>query len=133
MKFFSGILLLVLLSLCVNGALAADNPGHIDQPEDVVTMLYRDFGWEIKSAQSSKKLLIDQPMTVLKRYFAPKLAEFIAKDRKYETRTKEVGHLDFVLICGSQDPDGIGNIKIIRKTGTNVVRLVTTRMAKKTL
>jgi len=58
---------------------------------------------------------------VLRHYFTPKLVKLIIHDRKFVERTKEVGHLDFILLTGSQDPGGIGNIRITRKQGTNIV------------
>ncbi len=113
--------LLSLLFLVFGTFTYASSSNQNDTPEVVVQTLYRDFGWELKSESSSKKLLIDQPIKVLRRYFTPKLAELIKKDRKHEIKTKDLGHLDFVLLCGSQDPDGITNIRIAGKPGKDVV------------
>ncbi|MBT0651773.1 DUF3828 domain-containing protein [Geomobilimonas luticola] len=119
MKFLIS-LLSVLILVCATITYAA-NSSQPEPPENVVQSLYRDFGWELKSVSNSKKLLIDQPIQVLNRYFTPKLAELIKKDRKHEIKTKDLGHLDFVLLCGSQDPDGITNIRIDGKPGKDVV------------
>ncbi len=119
MKFLTS-LLSVLILVCATITYAA-NSSQPESPESVVQSLYRDFGWELKSVSNSKKLLIDQPSKVLNRYFTPKLAELIKKDRKHEIKTKDLGHLDFVLLCGSQDPDGITNLRIAGKPGKDIV------------
>ena len=113
--------LLFLLFLVFGTFTYAAGSNQNDTPEVVVQTLYRDFGWELKSESSSKKLLIDQPVQALNRYVTPKLAELIKKDRNHEIKTKDLGHLDFVLLCGSQDPDGITNIRIAGKPGKDVV------------
>lgn len=121
MKLLTGLFSLFL----VFGSFSyAASSSRNDSPEVVVQSLYRDFGWEIKSDISSKKLLIDQPVRVLNRFFTPKLAELIKKDRNHEIKTKDLGHLDFVLLCGSQDPDGINNLRITKKSGTNIVAVL---------
>ena len=113
--------LLSLLFLVFGTFTYAAGSNQNNTPEVVVQTLYQDFGWELKSESRSKKLLIDQPIQVLTRYFTPKLAELIKKDRKHEIKTKDLGHLDFVLLCGSQDPDGITNIRIAEKPGKDIV------------
>jgi hypothetical protein len=115
-------LLLALSAMC---ALAADRPARFAKPEDVVAWLYRDFGWECFIAHSfDEDILIDQPRPILERYFDPKLAERIARDRAFVERTREVGRIDFVLLFGSQDPDGVGNLRISRSPGSNGVKVV---------
>ncbi len=115
---------LVILCFVASCAFASDKPTGIEKPEDVVRLLYRDFGWEFTSDVGSKTVLVDQPETVLKQYFTRKLVKLILNDRKFEARTREIGHLDFILLTGSQDPDGIGNIRIARKPGTNIVSVM---------
>lgn len=116
--------MLVFLGIFVNFASAAERPARIDKPEDVVTSLYRDFGWELKEDRSAEYILVYQPLSVLKRYFTPKLAKLIIKDIEYAARTQGIGHLDFILLCGSQDPDGISNIRITRNPGTDIVAVM---------
>jgi hypothetical protein len=123
MKNFATFLLVAFLSFGVNSAFAIDR-STTERPEDVVTSLYRDFGHEIREAITSKPLLVDQTPTVLKKYFTSKLAELIIKDRKQEKATKEIGHIDFVILYGSQDPDGIRNIRITKKPGKNVASVI---------
>lgn len=118
MKYLCTLLSILFIGF---GMCAYAAPAQTEKSEDVVKLLYRDFGWEITSDNSSKTILVDQPASVLNLYFTPKLAGLIVKDRKYVTRTKEVGHIDFVLLCGSQDPEGIRNIRINQKPGSNVV------------
>jgi hypothetical protein len=117
----SGLAITIMLFVLFSGfAFAADRPN--EKAEDVVKRLYHDFGWELKDDISKKRLLIDQPANVLAKYFTNKLSEMIVKDRNYVKRTKELGHLDFVLLCGSQDPGGISNIRI-RQAAKNRVTL----------
>jgi hypothetical protein len=124
MKCICKILLLAFLGFVSCHAFAADGPARAEKPEDVVNSIYRNFGWEIAADVGSKTVLIDQPVTVLKKYFTPKLVKLIVNDRKYVARTGEVGHLDFILISGSQDPGGIRNIRITKKPGTNIVSVL---------
>ena len=124
LKYIFNILFIVFLGLGLCSAFSADGPARIAKPEDVVVWLYRDFGWEITSDDSSKTVLILQPISVLRQFFTPKLVKLIVNDREYVAKTKEIGHLDFILISGSQDPGGISNIRITRKPGTNVVTVL---------
>jgi hypothetical protein len=118
-------LMIFLFAFCGSFAVAADRPHRFEKPEDVVAWLYRDFGWEaLIWHYFGKDTLVNQPMNVLKRYFTSRLAELIVKDREHATRTKQLGHIDFMLIFGSQDPYGISNIRITRKPGTNVVSVL---------
>lgn len=104
------------------GAAGPESRQRFEKPEDVVAWLYRDFSWEILIDQwFQKDQLVEQPLSVLSRYFTPKLARLIVKDRQHVVKSKELGHLDFVLLFGSQDPDGISNIRIARVPNTNKV------------
>jgi hypothetical protein len=124
LKYILNILLISVLGLGLCSAFAAEGPVRIAKPEDVVITLYRDFGWELTSDDSSKTVLILKPISVLRQFFTPKLVKLIVNDREYVARTKEIGHLDFILISGSQDPGGISNIRIARKPGTNVATVL---------
>ncbi len=121
MKSIKKGLLLMFLGLYYSSALAAASPARNNNPEDVVSSLYRDFGWELRDYEGSQRILIDQSVAVLERYFTQKLAKLIAKDRQYVSKTKEIGHIDFVLLSGSQDPAGISNIRIAKEPGTDAV------------
>jgi hypothetical protein len=114
-------ILVLGITICVH---AANCLAQTEKPEAVVKSLYRDFGWEMKTNNISKKTLVDQPLPVLQRYFTPRLSTLIQKDRKYEENTKELGHLDFVLLCGSQDPDGITNIRMNGNPGKSIVTVM---------
>jgi len=120
MKNLKILLSIIIVAIGIT-AYSPDCPAQSAKPEDVVKSLYRDFGWEIKNSNYSKKLLVDQPVTELQHYFTARLAGLIAKDRKYVKKTRDVGHLDFVLLCGSQDPDGITNIRIAGNPGKDAV------------
>jgi hypothetical protein len=124
LKYIFNILLIVFLGLGLCSAFAADGSAQIVKPEDVVVSLYRDFGWEITSDDNSKTVLILQPISVLRRFFTPKLVKLIVNDREYVSRTKEIGHLDFILISGSQDPGDISHIRKTRNPETNVVTVL---------
>lgn len=119
-------LIILLFAFSCSFAVAADRPKWYEKPEDVVARLYRDFSWEALISPSffAKDALANQPVKVLKQYFTSRLAELIAKDTEFEIRTKELGHIDFMLIFGSQDPEGISNIRINRNAGTNVVSVL---------
>lgn len=46
------------------------------------------------------------------------------KDLEYTKRTNELGHIDFMILFGGQDPDGISNIRISQRTGTDIVEVL---------
>lgn len=115
-------LLLVFHLTC---AFAIDRPLQFDKPEEVVAWLYRDFGWECFLAHYFEKdILINQPKSVLEQYFVLGLSDLIVRDRAFERRTKELGHIDFVLLFGSQDTDGVCNLRIKRTPDTNKVMVL---------
>jgi hypothetical protein len=124
-RLLTATLTIILLASHSSLAAAADRPSQFKQSEDVVAWLYRDFGWEaIIPYYFEKDSLIDQPLPIYKRYFTSHLAALIVKDREYETRTRGIGNVGFMLIFGSQDPEGISNVRINRNLGTNVVSVL---------
>lgn len=124
MKKLQIITLIAVFAFSVNSATAADRPTRFDKPEEVVAWLYRDFGWQAFIGQYFHEIINDQPKNILERYFTPRLAGLIIKERKFEIETKEVGPPGFDLLFGSQDPDGVSNIRINRKPGTNTVSVL---------
>ena len=118
------ISLILLLTVYCDNAIAADRPTRFDKPEDVVAWLYRDFGWQAYVGQYFDEIVNDQPKNILQRYFTPQLAALIMKERKFEIETQQVGPANFDLLFGSQDPDGISNIRINRQPGTNIVSVL---------
>lgn len=125
MKFTHRVMSASMLVFNLVCAFAADRPARFEKPEDVVAWLYRDFGWEcFFSHPFAEDALIDQPRAVFERYFDATLSDLIIRDRAYVERTKEVGHIDFVLLFGSQDPGGVSDLRIDRLAGTNKVNVV---------
>jgi hypothetical protein len=126
MKRIGRTVIIWLLGCNLFCALAAvERPARFVSAEEVVAWLYRDFGWECFLAHSFEEdILCDQPQQVLKRYFTPQLSDWIVRDRAYVEKTRELGHVDFVLLFGSQDPDGVGNLRIERLPGTDKVKVV---------
>jgi len=90
------LLLLLLLSLCTTA-------GAQESPADriaVVARLYHDFGGDHAPS------LVDQPSSVLQRFFTPGVVLLFAEESKRRTGPPpEIGHLDFEPLSGSQDPD----------------------------
>lgn len=106
-------LIILIFLLFTNLFSAGERPVRFEQPEAVVAWLYRDFGWECFIPRYfNDDLLIDQPLAVLERYFVSDLAAFIVQDRAWVEQNNEVGSIDFVLLFGSQDPDGISDLRI---------------------
>ena len=72
----------------------------------VVAQLYRDFAWEavVEEPDWPGHGLLDQPRSLLSRYFDDTLVSLILKDRACAKRTKEVCRLDELPIWDSQDP-----------------------------
>ncbi len=122
MKLTRIAIVVLLLTFYFNCVSAGERPSLFEKPEETVAWLYRDFGWEcFIQGYFDKDILIDQPKSVLERYFTPKLANLIFQDRAYENKTGEIGHIDFVLLFGSQDTSGIYNLRIKRIPKTNNV------------
>jgi hypothetical protein len=109
----------IIMSVWFCSAFSAETYNKSLNPEDVVINLYHDFGEGIQGGNN--KRLLDQPLDIYKQYFTTELASKIVEDRLYEVNNKELGHINFVLIYGSQDPDGINNVSISRKIGSNNV------------
>lgn len=75
----------------------------------LVTRLYADFACAAvidTPSCDSQHDLIDQPGTVLARYFDPPLVRLWVADRACVARTHEICNLDFRPIWASQDPVG---------------------------
>ncbi len=123
--------LILFLTIYCQSALALDRPTRFDKPEEVVAWLYRDFGWQAYLDRYFQDIINDQSRDILQRYFTPQLAGLIMKERKFEIETKQVGPPGFDLLFGSQDPDGIRNIRIERQPGTNIVTVLYDQNSKK--
>lgn len=95
----------VILLLFATSAVIA----HADSAScavQVVAQLYRDFAWEavVEQPQWRGHELLNQPRTVLARYFDSNLVALIRRDRRCVARTGEICKLDFAPIWASQDP-----------------------------
>ncbi|HEY9160972.1 MAG TPA: hypothetical protein VIS94_07800 [Desulfomonilia bacterium] len=125
MKLTRVAIIVFLITFYFNCVSAGERPTRFEKPEETVAWLYRDFGWEcFIQGYFEKDILINQPRIVLERYFTPKLANLIFQDRAYGNKTGEIGHIDFVLLFGSQDPDGIYDLRIKRIPKTDSVLVV---------
>lgn len=99
----------------------------INDPKAVVYSLYKDFGWgvyfDLTAKDSAKYLgsgIIEQPHTVLSRYFDNELSALILKDRACVKKEKAICNLDFDILFNSQDVTAI-NLKITQKESGKVV------------
>lgn len=103
-KCFIPLLLALVVPVC--------NAGPPDAAEAAATVarLYRDFAWEavIDEPAAVGKPLVDQPRTVLERYFSKDLAGLILGDRHCRMRTREICKIDFSPLWASQDPGASG-------------------------
>jgi hypothetical protein len=72
-----------------------------------VRRLYRDFAWEavFSDPDVGKWVgLLQQPRSVLCRYFTPKLAELLVDDARCARKTRGICRIDFLPMWASQDP-----------------------------
>jgi hypothetical protein len=90
----------------------------------IVAKLYHDFAFEavIDEPTFENSDFIDQPRNVLIRYFTPKLADLIIRDRQCVKATQEICRLNFVPLWGNQDPIGAG-VKITTGTKADAVNV----------
>ncbi len=75
----------------------------------LIRQLYTDFACEAvlnDPGCDSQHEFIDQPPSVLAKYFDDRLVQLWLADRHRALRTHEVGNLDFSPMWDSQDPSG---------------------------
>jgi hypothetical protein len=115
--------LLVFLLLPLSAVMAAK-----ESPADriaVVASLYHDFGGDHAPS------LVDQPSSVLQRYFTPGVVRLLAEESKRRTGPPaQIGHLDFEPLSGSQDPD-IHDLKFRPAGKDGVLAIYRTSTGKK--
>lgn len=93
------------LSMC---AATAQRP-QLSAGVSLVRQLYADFACEAVLGDpgcDSEHEFVDQPQSILEKYFDDRLLQLWLADRRRALRTHEVGNLDFAPIWDSQDPSG---------------------------
>ncbi len=115
---------LPLLTLAL-ASLASPSTGVAQAtPVGVVAQLYRDFAWEAVMDEPEWRghSLMEQPQTVLARYFDDGLIALLLADRACVSRTHEECRLDHLPIWDSQDP-GATQLKVLGTPDSSVVRV----------
>jgi hypothetical protein len=96
-----------------------------NNPEEIVKQLYFQYGQgDIVINSPANNRLLDKPLAVYKIYFTEQLAKLIVDDRAEEIKTKEVGRIDFSLLFGSQDTEGVKNIRIHKSPSENTIVVI---------
>lgn len=113
MNRFSAVLALVLVcSIGVQRPAAAATG-----PEETVARLYQDFAWEAVMAKPwSTSPLLDQPQTILQKYFTPQLAAALRADSKCAADNHDVCALEYSPIWGAPD-GGVGALGLELNVG----------------
>jgi hypothetical protein len=90
--------------------------------EQLVEKLYREFAWEaVMSGPGFRQPgLIDQPKSVLERFFTPEITGLLLKDRAEAAAAGEVGRIDFLPLWASQDPSA-ADLRITAGSKPNTV------------
>lgn len=115
-----GTILLALGHLAAAAESGADVPPQVA----VVRSLYERFAAEAVLNQPSADVeLVDQPMSVLSRYFDKELGTLWMQDRECAKRTHEICRLDFSPLWDSQDPSG-ATVSIEPDTEQDSVRAI---------
>ena len=80
--------------------------GLSDERVVIVRDLYKAFAWQVLSNSDNVfgKPLLQEEVSVLRRYFDQELTSLLVKDRKCIAQTGEICNLDFDPIFASQDP-----------------------------
>ncbi len=106
---------------------AATSPllGQARAPTDAVAtvaQLYRDFAWEavVEEPDWRGHGLLEQPRSMLLRYFDERLTDLLLRDRACQIRTRGLCRLDFDPIWASQDP-GATELKVLPTQDSAVV------------
>lgn len=90
---------------------------------DTVVQLYKDFAWEtLLEEPLSQPGLIDQPRSVLARYFDDSLTTLILADRACVARKRAICNLDFLPLWDAQDI-GARGIKVLATPDPSVVHV----------
>jgi hypothetical protein len=115
---------LVFIALLATAALgvAPAQRRPISGPVATVAQLYRDFAWEavVEEPSLDDYGLLNQPRSVLQRYFDDRLTDLWLADRACEAKSHEICRIDFLPIWSSQDPTASG-LKIAQSADSNVV------------
>ena len=120
MKAIGVAMLLILAS--ANVASAQRRP--MSSQVATVAQLYRDFAWEavIEEPSFESLGLLDQPRSILHRYFDDRLTELWLADRECQVKTREVCRVDFSPMWSAQDPVASG-LKIVQTADSSRVRV----------
>jgi hypothetical protein len=110
----------LLLSTAAVAAPAQRRP--ISGPVAIVAQLYRDFAWEVVVEEPSfgDHGLLDQPRSVLQRYFDDRLTDLWLADRACAVKSRGICRVDFLPIWNSQDPMA-SDLRIAQSSDSNVV------------
>jgi hypothetical protein len=87
-----------------------------------VTRLYKDYAWEaVIEEPIVPGSLLEQPRSVLARYFDDTLTAALLTDRACAAKAHGICNLDFDPIWASQDPDGATSLRVTATPDSNVV------------
>jgi hypothetical protein len=89
----------------------------------VVERLYQDYAWVVLIDNPSAVRMVDQPESVLEKYFTTPLSNLISKDHKCVEETKDICNLDFDPIYDSQDPEGVHQLRIEPMNSSSIVQV----------
>ena len=99
----------ILLPMIKMPSMASNTEDNSKQDqESIVYRVYKDFAWEAVFAQNGQENpvlgdpLVDQPVSILRKYFDPDLAKLLVKDAQCAS-SGQVCKLDFDPIFASQD------------------------------
>jgi hypothetical protein len=110
------VIFLVSCSTSNSSKTASTSDGKADTTGSAVTIvekLYSQFGrGYIENNARDASRLLDQPLSVYEQFFTSRLATLIVTDRAEEVRTKELGRIDCSILFGSQDCEGVKNIRV---------------------
>lgn len=99
----NGYRMVVLTAMLLTSQVCPAAPNNILAP---VAAMYRNFAWEALTNDSELfgSGLVNQPATVLSRYFDPQLSKMIADDAACQRRTESFCKIDFDILFDSQEP-----------------------------
>jgi hypothetical protein len=115
------LVFVALLATAASGV-ASSQRRPVSGPVATVAQLYRDFAWEavVEEPSADDHGLLDQPRSVLQRYFDDHLTDLWLADRACEAKRHEICRIDFLPIWSSQDPMARG-LTIVQSADRNVV------------
>jgi hypothetical protein len=109
----------VAMSVLVPGA----DQTREDRADAIVSQLYADYAWEVVLRDNdARTALLDEPRSVLSKYFDDSLVQLIVRDAECRKRTMGACRLNGSPIWDSNDPSA-HDLSVVSTNDSSIVRV----------